>query len=113
MNIFPETWKIVRVLHIPKIFKVEGIKDLRPISILPIIKVLERVVYSQLTIPIFGKNKNILSGVQTGFHKGRSTNTAPAHVIDDLITATDTGEASTRVLLDFSRAFDCISAIMV
>lgn len=33
---------------------------------------------------------------------------ARAYVIDDIITATDTGRASALVLLDFSRAFDCI-----
>lgn len=107
-NVFPDTWKIARVKPIPKSSKVEEIKDLRPISIVPILsKVLERIVCSQLTTYL--ENENILPVVQSGFRKRHGTDTALAHVIDDIITATDTGKVSALVLLDFSRAFDCIS----
>lgn len=46
---------------------------------------------------------------QSGFRAGRSTATALLDVIDDILCGQDMGEGTILVLLDFSRAFDCIN----
>lgn len=107
-NKFPDSWKIAKIKPIPKSSKVEDFKDLRPISILPVLsKIVERVVCNQLTEYL--EATGILPEMQSGFRRGFSTATALAHVSDDIVTATDSGMCSALVLLDFSRAFDCLN----
>lgn len=107
-NVFPSSWKIARIKPIPKSSTIEQFKDLRPISILPMLsKILERLVCRQLTDYI--ESEKILPVVQSGFRGGHGTETALATVTDDIISASDSGDGSILVLLDFSRAFDCIN----
>lgn len=107
-KIFPEVWKTAKVKPIPKTSKVEEYKDLRPISILPVLsKILERVVCTQLTKYL--EDENILPDIQSGFRRGFGTATALANVNDDIITASDAGMCTILILLDFSRAFDCLN----
>ena len=47
--------------------------------------------------------------MQSGFRSGHSTCTALANVTDDIVSASDEGYGIMLVLLDFSRAFDCIN----
>ncbi|XP_050516097.1 uncharacterized protein LOC126890962 [Diabrotica virgifera virgifera] len=48
-NVFPDAWKIARVLPIPKIKEVKELGELRPISLLPVLsKVLEKIMYLQI-----------------------------------------------------------------
>lgn len=104
---FPEPWKLAIVCPLPKTCNPTELKDLRPISILPCMsKILEKVVCSQLTNYL--EYNNILPDVQSGFRKGRSTATALLDVTDNVLTAQDKGMCTILVLLDFSRAFDCL-----
>ncbi|CAH2248378.1 jg6192 [Pararge aegeria aegeria] len=76
-NTFPDSWKLAKVKPIPKGGKVEDYKDLRPISILPVLsKIAERVVCTQLTK--FLENGKMLPEIQSGFRTGYSTATALA-----------------------------------
>lgn len=105
---FPEVWKLAKIRPLPKIPNAADIKDLRPISILPVLsKVMEKVVSSQL-VDYLEKN-NILPDMQSGFRKARSTTTALLDVTDNILSAQDNGMCTLLVLLDFSRAFDCIN----
>lgn len=107
-NTYPEVWKRALVRPIPKSNSLEELKDLRPISILPALsKVLERVVFNQ--IEKFINSENIIPPNQSGFRRNHGTETALAKVVDDVITASDSGLCSVLVLLDFSRAFDCLN----
>lgn len=107
-SIFPSPWKQAKVKPLPKCTTVEEYKDLRAISILPVLsKVIERVVCSQLTKYV--ERESILPDIQSGFRSQHGTATSLAHVTDDILAASDAGEGSVLVLLDFSRAFDCIS----
>lgn len=107
-HVFPDDWKLARVKPIPKSSTVHEFKDLRPISILPVLsKVVERVVHRQLLVHV--ESENIIPVIQSGFRGGHGTETALAHVTDEIITASDSGLGSILVLLDFSRAFDCIN----
>lgn len=105
--VFPTAWKTAIVKPLPKISTPLDIKDLRPISLLPCLsKVLEKVVSSQVTKYL--EDHNILPDMQSGFRKGRGTNTALLDVTDNILAAQDEGMGTILVLLDFSRAFDSI-----
>jgi hypothetical protein len=105
---FPKCWKRALVRPIPKKSCVEQLKDLRPISILPVLsKVLEKVVLNQLTK--FLNDNNIIPKYQSGFRTGHGTETALLNITDDLTEASDGGLSSIMVLLDYSCAFDCLS----
>lgn len=107
-QVFPEAWKLARVKPLPKSTAVDTYKDLRPISVLPALsKIIERVVCTQLTKHL--ESENIIPVLQSGFRSGHGTETALAKVTDDILSASDVGEGSILVLLDFSRAFDCLN----
>lgn len=104
----PKSWKLAKVKPLPKTNVVEQVKDLRAISLLPVLsKIIERVVSVQLTKYL--EKEKILPILQSGFRSGRGTDTSLAHVTDDILTASDKGQGSILVLLDFSRAFDCLN----
>ncbi|CAG4958870.1 unnamed protein product [Colias eurytheme] len=110
-GIFPDCWKVAKITPLPKKDNVNDFKDLRAISILPVIsKIIERIVYKQLTK--FIEKENVLPLVQSGFRKGHGTATALAQVTD-IISNSDEGNGSLLVLLDFTRAFDCIDVEMM
>ncbi|XP_047990243.1 uncharacterized protein LOC125229445 [Leguminivora glycinivorella] len=105
---FPDIWKLAIVNPLPKVSNPSVIKDLRPISILPCLsKIIEKAVCAQLTTYL--EMNNILPDVQSGFRKGRSTTTALLDVTDNILDAQDKGMCTVLVLLDFSRAFDCLN----
>lgn len=51
----------------------------------------------------------IIPEAQFSFRKGCSCNTGLLHVTDDVLSATDRGDLTALVLLDFSKAFDTIN----
>jgi hypothetical protein len=105
---FPDSWKTAVVRPLPKNSNPAELKEIRPISILPCMsKILERAVCAQLTDYL--ENNGMLPDVQSGFRKGRSTVTALLDVTDNILWAQDRGMCTLLVLLDFSRAFDCIN----
>lgn len=107
-NLFPDMWQHALVKPIPKKSNPSEPKDLRPISILPnTSKILEKIACDQLKH--FLEVKNILPVTQSGFRPKRSTATALMAVVDDMLTAQDMGEGTILVLLDYTRAFDCIN----
>ncbi|KPJ06072.1 putative RNA-directed DNA polymerase from transposon BS [Papilio machaon] len=104
---FPKIWKTAIIRPLPKNPNPQELKDLRPISVLPFLsKIVEKVVWIQLTDYL--ENNNILPEFQSGFRKSHSTTTALLDVTDNIISAQDEGLCTLLVLLDFSRAFDCI-----
>lgn len=109
---FPEAWKIARIKPLPKKVNAVDFGDLRPVSVLPMLsKVLEKVVCSQLVTYL--ENNNILPSVQSGFRKAHSTSTALLDVVDNIITSQDDGMCTILVLLDFTRAFDCVNINLI
>ena len=103
----PQQWKIANVVPIPK-KKSPTVKDLRPISLLPIFaKICEKLVLSSVKkhiIHLFGQD-------QYGFRPKSST--ALGHIrLHDFITFKMNLAPCNGVLLisfDMSRAFDCLN----
>lgn len=102
---FPDSWKVSRIIPVPKKVDATSYGDLRPINILPVLsKVLEKIMCRQIQEHL---NKyKILPERQSGFRTGYSCTTALLNITDDIIRATDTGKTTALVLLDFSKAFD-------
>lgn len=106
-NDFPSHWKSGKVLSLPKISNPSSTSDFRPICILPVLsKVLEILMKSQMV--------NFMSGhvdideCQSGFRSAHSTTSAIQNMTESIRKNMDIGNVSLLVLLDFSRAFDCI-----
>lgn len=106
-SVFPECWKLAVVRPLPKISNPLHMKDLRPISLLPVVsKVFEKIISAQLAG--FLRDNDILPSTQSGFRAGFGCETALLSVTDDLIAAADGGLISCLVLLDYTKAFDTI-----
>lgn len=111
-NTFPTEYKCALVTPIPKKPNPENYNDLRPISILPTLsKIIEKAVLKQM-FPFLESNC-VLPKLQSGFRKHHSTTTALMNITDDVITASEKGLSTILVLLDFSRAFDCVDVALL
>ena len=80
----------------------------RPISVLPTFsKVYERAIYDQIMDHF--ECHNIFSPNQFGFRRNRKTEDAIVEFENCCLDAFDKGEYCVVLLLDLSRAFDCVS----
>lgn len=104
---FPDLWKMGNIRPIPKVKNPSTCKDYRPVSILCFLsKVLEKLVHAQVNE--FINVNNVLPSLQSGFRKGHNTTTALIKVIDDIRRASDKKMLTFLLLLDMSKAFDCV-----
>ena len=107
-GVFPDSFKISKVIPVYKNGCVTDTGNHRPISILsPFTKVFERLVYNQL-ISFFEKNA-ILYQYQFGFRKGHSTEQAILELTDQLKTNIDNQKITCSIFLDLSKAFDTLN----
>ena len=105
---FPTAWKKSIVIPLAKVSNAAELSQLRPISILPTAsKILEDVVGAQLEKHI--DRHHLLPSMQSAYRRGFSTSTALLRVTNDLTSAMDAGMASFLLLLDYSKAFDCLN----
>ena len=104
---YPNCLKLAKVIPIFK----SGSKTLpgnyRPISLLSNInKIIEKAIYSRLYK--FFTKFNILNSSQFGFREGHSTTLALSEFVESILSSFDKGNAVCAVLLDLSKAFDCV-----
>lgn len=79
----------------------------RPISLVPTFsKVYEKVVLKRLLDHC--TEHSLLTNLQHGFTKGKSTTTAIIQMVESLIDGLEDGNLTTGLFLDFSKAFDCL-----
>lgn len=106
-GIFPTLWKMANILPIVKVKNPKEAKDYRPISILCVLgKALEKIVHKQVSDYL--SNNQLFAEYQSGFRKNHSTVTALLKVTDDIRAAMDQRLMTLLVLLDLSKAFDCV-----
>lgn len=103
---FPKTWKIAKVINIPKPGKNHTFpQDYRPISLLPhLSKVAERVILKRLKRHT--EENNILPTEQFGFRPQHSTTDQALRVTEIITEGFNQGKCTGAVFLDVSKAFD-------
>ena len=103
---FPDVLKLGTITPVHKKGSKNEKGNYRPISILPAIsKIFERIMHTQVS----NYFKNIFSDFQCGFRKGYSAQTCLMLFEDLWRKAIDKGEQFAALMIDLSKAFDCIS----
>lgn len=103
----PSKLKISTIIPVPKVTHVKEASELRPINMLVTIeKIIEKIVYQQLTRYI--QENDILIVHQSGFRQGHSCETAVQNVLFDWKEQFDKGIIIGAAFLDLKRAFETI-----
>lgn len=106
-GVFPDCWKIAKVIPLFKSGDREDPDNYRPISILPVLsKILERHIHDHLYNYLC--ENNLLYPLQSGFRKHHGTDTALIRVIDNLLFNLDNDQVSGLLLVDYRKAFDMV-----
>ncbi len=106
LGIVPDLWKAANVAPIHKKDDKSNAANYRPISLLCLpSKLLERCIFNH----IIHKTKHLITRLQHGFLKGRSTTTQLLIVLHEIITNLDKNLQTDIIYLDFSKAFDSVS----
>ena len=104
-NLFPSDLKYANVSPLFKKDDSTNKENYRPISILPSIsKIFERLMFQQITSYVC----NILSPFLCGFRKGYNAQHALMRLKNNLNKSLDKKESIGLVMMDLSKAFDCI-----
>lgn len=107
-GVFPDSLKIAKVIPIFKKGRRTDMNNYRPISILPALsKVFERVIY--VRVAAYLERYNLVTPCQNGFVKGKSTVGALIGIVEAIIDDIDVGKFSVGVMLDLTKAFDCVN----
>ena len=103
----PSDWKNSIVIPIFKSETRYNPLNYRPVSLTSVCcKTMERILADQLTEYL--EANTLLSNMQFGFRKGRSTEDQLLLTYDSISRLVDVGEMVDLVLLDFSKAFDVV-----
>jgi len=102
---FPNMLKYADVSPIFKKGDRMDVNNYRPVSVLPSMsKVFEKELVNQLT-PFFDKQ---FHPCVSGFRKGYSCETVLVNMVESVKQSLDNGKIVCAVLMDLSRAFDCV-----
>lgn len=106
-GIFPDAFKLSRVVAVFKRGDSSQLDSYRPISIVPIFgKILEILINSRLQR--FFDSFGVINEGQYGFRNSRSAVQAVRAVLQNIVNAFEAGEVVSASLMDLSRAFDCV-----
>ena len=102
---FPDELKCVDVTSLPKNGPSNSRTNSRPISVLPTVsKLFERIMDKQIVAYI----TPFLSSLFCGFRKGYNAQHALVRLLEKFKISLDEGGKAGAVLMDLSKAFDCI-----
>ena len=111
-GILPQEWGHARVVPVFKKGDRSLPENYRPISLTSILcKALEHIIASNISTHL--DNHQLLSDAQHGFRKRRSCTTQLTDLFNDLATNLDDKCQTDMILLDFSKAFDKVSHILL
>ena len=102
---FPDSLKLANVA--PAFKKVDPLdkSNYRPVSILPLLsKVYEKVIYNQLS----DYSNSFLNNILCGFRRAHSTQHALFKLLQSWQQVLDNGGFIGTILMDLSKAYDCI-----
>ena len=107
-NTFPSSFKVAKVIPIPKSKDLTDPSFFRPISILSVLsKPLERHIHTHLLKHM--ETHQLFMPSQSGFRPKHSCQTAIMKMCDAWLAALNRGETAGVVFLDFSKAFDVVN----
>ena len=107
-GIFPDKWKIAKVLPLFKGGDRENVNNYRPILLLPLPgNMLEKIVHKRISN--FWDNNDFLTKNQGGFRKGHSTTATIGDLTDDLFQEINKGNTSLAAFVDLRKAFDTVN----
>lgn len=102
---FPDKLKLAEITPINKTGDLHNIADYRPISILPTVsKLYEKVMFEQLSDFFNSRFSKLLCG----FRKAHSTQHALFRLLHSWQKSLDSGRFVGTVLMDLSKAYDCL-----
>ena len=102
---FPDELKCADVSSLPKNGSTNTRTNFRPISVLPkVSKLFERIMDKQIVVYI----TPFLSSLLCGFRQGYSAQHALVRLLEKFKISLDEGGKAGAVLMDLSKAFDCI-----
>lgn len=105
-SIFPSSWKIARVVPIPKASSVRTFDDMRPISILPTLsKVVEHILKDQ----ILSFLRHDIVSSQYAFRRGHNTTSLLLNLTDTVRSNVNMNKLTALISLDLSKAFNCVN----
>ena len=106
--IFPDRWKVAKVVPLFKGGDQSDVGNYRPVSLLPLPgKLLEKIVHKRL-IQFFDE-QDFLSSHQGGFRKKHSTTATIADLTDDFFSEINGGMTALAAFIDLSKAFDTVN----
>ena len=106
-GVFPDIWKIAKVIPVFKQGDRSDEDNYRPISLLSCFeKVLERLMCKRMLD--FLKKHKILYKLQFGFRENHSTSLALIEALNEIYLKLDEGKFVLGVFLDLKKAFDTI-----
>ena len=107
-GVFPDSFKISKIILLFKMGDSSLLSNYRPISLLPTIsKIFERILYNQL-YEYFNSN-NLLAEQQYGFRSNHSTEYAAVKFVDHISKEMESGNTPAALYIDLSKAFDTLS----
>ena len=105
-NKFPDSLKLSDITPVYKKLDPSDKANYRPVSVLPLLsKVFEKIIYDQL----YEYLENFLSELLCGFRKAHSTQHALFRLIQKWQAELDSGSYVGTILMDLSKAHDCLS----
>ncbi len=105
-GIVPDIWKLANVAPVHKKDKKDNTENYRPISLLCLTsKILERCIFNN----IYPKIKHLITLLQHGFLKGKSTSTQLLSFLNNIISNIDADLQTDIIYLDYAKAFDSVS----
>jgi len=106
-GIFPELFKISKVVPLFKSGAKNVKSNYRPISLLSVVsKIIEKCVKIQLQL--FLENNSLLSEKQYGFRKGKNTADPLFAINKSIIESVNNNKKALMVFIDLAKAFDSI-----
>lgn len=106
-GIFPDSFKITKVIPLFKKGDTAIVDNYRPISIIPIFgKLVEILLKWALTQ--YCERNSIITDCQFGFRPKLSTTQAVQRVVGDIVENLEAGKHTGIALCDLSKAFDCV-----
>ena len=106
-EIFPNEWKIAKVIPLFKKGSKRELGNYRPISVLPLVsKVFEKLIYYQLYDYL--QENRLLNTYQSGFRSMHSTTTALLETTNNWSINIDNSLLNGVLFIDLKKAFDTI-----